>query len=207
MHVAFVLKTGPEYSPQLVDRLARQVKTHLPGASFLCLSDVTTSLPTRLLERAWPKWWSKMELFAPDIKGDLLYFDLDTTITGNLDEIAQTRELTVLSDFYFPRRAGSGMMFLPEAVRVPVWQAFTARPDHWMAHYSQDRPEAHWGDQAFLRDHGFDQAARWQHIHPGQIVSYRVAKLDVQPIPPNARVVCFHGQTKPWSAGVPDHLR
>ena len=57
-------------------------------------------------------WWAKLELFKAFPKGErVLYFDLDTVITGNIDDIASySGDFIALTDFYHPRNIGSGVM-------------------------------------------------------------------------------------------------
>lgn len=136
-----------------------------------------------------------MELFRPDIEGDLLYFDLDTIICGDLSDIARVRSLTVLSNFYDMKGIGSGMMFLPESCREPIWNEWIKSPRAHMDEYRNG------GDQAFLSQFWKDSADRWQDVLPGQVVSYKVhCKPHVHEtahVPDNARVICFHGYPKP----------
>lgn len=151
------------------------------------------------LEHGWPGWWSKFELFRPDINGDLLFFDLDTIITGSLKEIGSINGLTLLSDFYHPENVASGMMFLPWFHRGAIWR-------EWMK-----GPEAHMrrlggrGDQGLLQEFWNGRAYRWQDMLPGQVVSYKAHVRKSENIhesgtgaaPEGARVVCFHGKPKP----------
>lgn len=130
-----------------------------------------------------------MELFRPDITGDLLYFDLDTVIAGDLTDIAAVDRLTVLSDFNVLDRVASGVMFIPERERAQVWEHWIADPEGHMA-------SSHAGDQGYLSHHWHGKATRWQTLLPGQIVSY---KLHVKPgiQGNNVRVICFHGKPRP----------
>ena len=182
-----VLRSGGEYGPAHVQWLARQV----PG--LRCLSDVPVpGVDTLPLQYGWPGWWSKLELFRPDLAGDLLYLDLDTVVTGDLNPLEQVGTTTVLSDFYKPRLPASGLMFLAEADRAMVWQEWLRDP---AGHMRRCRTREHWGDQGFLRD--VLPAQRWQDVLPGAVVSYKVHCQ--QTLPPAAQVVCFHGKPRPWS--------
>ena len=67
-----------------------------------------------------------MNLFHPSIRGDLLYFDLDTVIVGDLSELSSMGRTTLLSDFYYPERPASGLMYLTESDRAKVWAAWKA---------------------------------------------------------------------------------
>ena len=206
VQVACVLRSGGDYAPIHVERLQRQLAKHLPGAELICLSDVDVPCRRIPLRQDWSGvrgWWAKMELFAPWVEGDLLFFDLDTSLVGDLGEIAAVRSLTMLQDFNFSAYASSGVMFLPQAVRPQIWETFSRDPMHWIGRYDDPhRGEARWGDQAFLCDHGFANAQRWQTVVPDQIYSYKVHDLARRGMPQNARVICFHGQPRPWAVEV-----
>ena len=130
-----------------------------------------------------------MGLFHPSVKGDLLYFDLDTMIVGPLDEIQKVDRLTVLRDFNVPDRMASGVMFIPEEVRAEVWADWIKCPDEHIAHWGGH------GDGGYLSKFWKD-AQRWQDFVPGQIVSYK-NHIRGQKFPENVRVVCFHGRPRP----------
>jgi len=196
-----------------VQALQRQVAKHAPFATFDCLSDVP-EVSTIQLKMGWPGWWSKLELFRPDINGDFLYMDLDTVLVGDLNDILAVDKLTMLLDFYRtgkkynanlvkPLRQGlnSGLMFLPEKARAVVWDDFIQRPKDHMDYHRRG------GDQVFLEKHYTGKAQRWQDVLPGQVVSYKVhcaqEALGKGPvfrgIPRDARIICFHGQPRPWA--------
>ncbi len=131
MRVICVLRSGGDYAPAHVERLQRQLARHLPGAELTCLSDVDVPcrrVPLRQDWRGVRGWWAKMELFAPWVEGDLLFFDLDTSLVGDLAEIAAVRSLTLLEDFNFSAYVSSGVMFLPEADRPAIWETFSRDP-------------------------------------------------------------------------------
>ena len=87
--VATVLRSrGGRYGPGWVRRLAAGLRRHLPRPyRLVCLTDVPDAvadvaepIPFRY---DWPGWWSKLELFREDVSvGRMIYFDLDTVITG-----------------------------------------------------------------------------------------------------------------------------
>jgi hypothetical protein len=204
---ACVLKAGPAgYAAAEVAWLHAGVNRHLPGVRFVCLSDMDVECERVPLLEGWPGWWSKLELFRPDLVGPILYADLDTLIVGSLADIAGAGKLTLLSDFYHPAEAASGLMFLPEEDRAAVWRAFTADPDRIMRRCADFDQNGVRGDGKFLGEMLGDRAARWQAELPGQVVSY---KLHVRErtssretgngdVPKGARVICFHGRPRPW---------
>jgi hypothetical protein len=197
VRVACVLRSGGDYGPDDVRRLQDGVEAHLPGARLVCLTDAegNITVPSIPLRHDWPGWWAKMELFAPWIEGDLLYLDLDTIVTGDLSDLASLNRLAIMRDVYRTAGLQSSCMFLPEAVRAPVWEAFTARPESLMQAFSGG------GDQAFLESLWLPGPSRIQDLLPGQLVSF---KKDVRPlgrVPDNARAVIFHGLPRPRDIG------
>jgi hypothetical protein len=204
-----VLRRSAVYDADYVERLRDGVEKHLPGARFVCLSDVPVPCERIALRHDWPGWWAKMELYRPDIEGDLLYVDLDTAIAGDLSDIAGVGRLTMLADFYWPERVASGLMYLPEGNRAEVWRQWILNPAGHMARCETFDDRRAIGDQKFLAPILEPAAARWQAILPGQVVSYKVHVRRAQgrkergngAVPPGARVVCFHGRPRPRELG------
>ena len=199
-----VLRSGGEYKADHVLRVYKQVMNHLPNADFQCLSDIDVEgIRTHPLIHDWPGWWSKMELFRPEILGDILFMDLDTSIVGNLTDIVSVNQLALMRDIYRPKGLQSSIMYLPEAVRRRIWAEWIDRPRHWMDIHQKG------GDQAFLEQFWVDHASRWQDLLPGQIVSWkshvRQAVYDDESgngsVPNDARVIIFHGKPRPWDIG------
>lgn len=204
--VVTVLRSGGDFKPKHVRALFKQVVAHWPedGTSPSCV--VLTDTPMALhgllgglgvvkmaLRHDYPRWWSKLELFRPDLLGwlgDILYFDLDTLIVGDLGDIVQVSYLTMLADFYRPERLASGMMYLPQDVREEVWERWQPNA---VGHMRRFR-----GDQEFLGPSWLEKAERWQDLLPGQVVSYKAHVKPGRKVPEDARVVCFHGRPRPW---------
>lgn len=186
--VTLVLRGGGEYKPEHVFRLAGQIEKCMPGAGITCLSDVDVPCRRMPLQHGWPGWWSKMEIFSTP--GDTLYFDLDTTIVGSLEDVAAVDQLTIMRDVYRPDGLQSSMMFIPEAEKPEIWRSFIEKPDFWMRKYKRG------GDQAFLERFWLRRALRWQDVLPRQVVSYKVHCR--RGVPDGARVVIHHGRPRPW---------
>ncbi len=204
LKVVCVLRSGGEYDAEYVERLRDGIARHLPlEHRFLCLSDVPVGVEDIPLKHDWPGWWSKLEVFRPDIFGDILFFDLDTVITGDLSDISRVGQLTMLSDFHDLENIASGVMYLPWSEREAIWREWIADPS---GHMTRNRGH---GDGGFLRKFWNRRASRWQDLLPGQIVSYKAhVRKAVHPIengdgslPADARVVCFHGRPRPREVG------
>lgn len=177
MKIACVLKVSEEYDTDYVSHFLDGLNRYVGSYEFM------------LLTGGYSGWWSKMGLFEPQVKGDLLYFDLDTMIVGPLDEIMAVDRLTVLSDFNVPGRMASGVMFIPEHERDRIHTEWVKDPEGHM------KEQGGHGDGGFLAKF-WSSAQRWQDIVPGQIISYK-NHVRGRSLPENARVVCFHGRPRP----------
>ena len=160
----------------------------VPG--LVALSDVPIEgIRTIPLAHDWPGWWAKMELFRPDIPGDLFYLDLDTTVIRMPD---MPNADAVLTDFGDRSVIGSGLMYLTEETRARVWADWMRFPDVHMKRHTK------WpaGDQGFLLPH-LRRALRWQAI--AKVYSYKIHCK--RGIPADADVICYHGKPRPGTRG------
>lgn len=180
-----VLKSGGEYNAEHVHRLAKQVPT------LVCLTDIKiVGIKTIPLMYEWRGWWSKLEMFRPDIKGDLFYIDLDTLV---INMPVMPSVTTVLTDFGDSKVIASGLMFIKEADRAQVWDAFIANPEKAMNTHIK------WpaGDGGFI-NRFYNKCQRWQDIAKVYSWKYHCAKG----IPSDADIICFHGKPRPWDIGL-----
>lgn len=87
---ASVLRYDPEnskrqpvpYNKEWVNKLYRAIQRNFHDSfRFVCLSNTDTDVETIPLITDWPGWWSKIELFRPNLfEGPVVYFDLDVLI-------------------------------------------------------------------------------------------------------------------------------
>lgn len=192
--VATVLRSGGEYRPEHVISLRRGILKHLKKPHrFVCFSDIAIPGIDRIpLRHGWQGWWSKIEIFAPDrLAGRVFYMDLDTVATGDLAEIASySGPMALLSDFYHPSLAQSGVMAFqvgPSTPAAELFETFIRQPAFYQRRYD--------GDGQWINAHT-KQPDRLQDLYPQQIVSYKVHCA--AGVPPNARLVAAHGVPKPW---------
>jgi len=193
--IATVLRSGGEFTPEHVQELRHAVATNLHRPHrFVCLSDLPVpGIEVIPLAHDWPTWWPKVELFRTGIfEGPVMFFDLDTWITGSLDAFAEEpTEMAMLSDFYHPSNAASGMMmWVPSPATEEIYWEFLRDPAGIMRRLEGS------GDQAWIRSVAPD-ATRIQNLFPGKVVSWKVHCAEGG-IPPTASVVCFHGKPRPW---------
>ncbi len=190
--IVCVLRSGGAYSPRWVDALARGIEVHSPAHrdAITCLTDMDVTTPgVRVvpLRYGWPGWWSKLEVLAPGVTdGPTCYVDLDTLVLGDLTPLlGYSGPFAMLSDFYAPARAESGVMaWTPGPASEAVWSAFLKDP--WANIHRYRR------DGRFIAEHSTPD--RLQELVSG-IYSFKVHARRAPP--EDARLVCFHGRPRP----------
>lgn len=143
-------------------------------------------------------WWSKLAMFRPGfLEGRCLFFDLDTVITGSLDDLASyPGPFAALDDFLAPGQLQSSVMAWEAGEMDDVWLRWEA------AGFPQFDPR---GDQAWI-DEMRPEAVRLQDEFPDQIVSFKAHCA--RGVPHDARAVCFHGLPRPHAmAELMNHWR
>ena len=196
--IVTVLRSGGEYKPEHVLRLHRQCRQFAPRTPFAVLTDVEIPNVANIrLQNGWPGWWSKMEAF--DLDGPIFYLDLDTSIVGDLTPILRAAcehsFIALRNPMKNPSRFGSGLMAWGGNMRH-VLQRFSLDPERHMARCTTQKL---WGDQGFIGETETPDAY-WQDLFPGQILSWKVECDNA--IPPDARIVYFHGKPRPWDVGM-----
>jgi uncharacterized Rossmann fold enzyme len=195
---------GFEYVEKLHDMVRRNLPDGLEG-SFECFSDRPFADPL-IFQRELPPglegWFNKLYLFSPGLwpEGDrIVYFDLDTLITGRLDEfVAYDGEFAILRNLLDPQ----GSPFGEWQSAVMMWRSGFGH-HIWENYVAAGHPRVGGGDQAWIEA----QAERCdiiQHLFPGLVVSY---KGTGGRLPGKASIVCFHGKPRPhevkgWAAEV-----
>ena len=126
------------------------------------------------------------------IKGPVLYFDLDTTILGDISElidIAKNHRFVALDDFNYRNFVQSAILGW-NGDMSHLYDAFSKDPEGYMAEFPG-------GDQSFIQAH--EKPDLWQSLLPeSTIQSYKV-HIRRNSLHKNCRVVCYHGQPKGWT--------
>lgn len=108
------LKWGEKYGTDYVNKLSAMVRRNLTlPYRFVCMTDNPRGLncETAPLIRDLAGWWGKITLFSHTLPGRLLFFDLDTVITGNIDGFAKyAGPFCLIKPFYRTRGYASGVM-------------------------------------------------------------------------------------------------
>lgn len=177
---------GPEYVNILRDMVARNISVE---HRFICFTDDNSGLDAGIETRPLPGnligWWNKLYLFSKQAKLSerVLFFDLDTVITGNIDALTKMEGFYILRDFYRHNGYGSGLMAWDRDLSY-IWESYC----------SAGFPDIEGGDQIWI-EKTISDARLWQDALPGKICSY---KEHAQHWPPaGTSVVCFHGRPKP----------
>lgn len=203
--IAMVLRTGGDtYDYRYVNALADCVRKHTESTKYniVCLTDNAQGINSSLVDEVVPfkhnykGWWSKIELFRPDIfKGDnVFYMDLDTVVVNNIDEILEYQPTFAgIRDLYHHTFMQTGILSWNPNYNHQVYENFTRKPSFIMDNY----PE---GDARWIRENVYNYEYL-QDVFPNKIVSYKAHCLNKISgeikIPKDASIVCFHGKPRP----------
>ena len=227
--VACVYRSGSKmYSTDYVRVLRDMVARNLTRPHrFVCLSDVEVPCERIPLTTGWPGFYAKLEMFRPGLfPGPVLYFDLDTIIHGNIDDLADLARsvafgcasdpkgghfnssiMAFSGDFSFVyerfRKTGS----FERHVRSHVWFALS-----WIKLGHLVQLGSSYGDQGFSEMCLKERGIAWTFVDkklPGQFSTFNYgAGPDAEP--PGGRVCLMMGRPKPHeikSGWVTEHWR
>lgn len=163
--------------------------------NFVCFSDrVIENIETKLLKPGYTGWWNKLQLFDSryQIKNRIVYFDLDTLITGNLDWLLQyDGPFMGIEDL---GSSNSHQRHLKGVLQTGV-MAFNPNQYDWIwLDFMLDKKNVttrYRGDGEYLNDK-ITNRKLLQDLFPNKIKSY---KYHVYPNTiDNASIICFHGR-------------
>jgi uncharacterized Rossmann fold enzyme len=151
---------------------------------FVCFTDNPDGIECETRPIQGNGWFAKLFLFKEFTEGRVIFLDLDTVITGNIDHLAEyTGDFALLRDFYKPDGYGSGVMLWRGGYGHQITDSFIA----------DGQPEIEGGDQVYIES--MVRADYVQDLFPEKIISYKAhATLG---IPPKTSIVCFHGLPRP----------
>jgi len=208
--IACVYKSGKKFNQQYVDNLYNMVKRNLTMPfKFVCLTDLFFSAPYYLirLEYGLRGWWSKFELFRPEVfdTNHVLYFDLDTLILDNIDEIvkvAQQHEFLMLRGFNLEARKlgdtpASGIMSFKTRSSTPnyIFEQFMSDPQGNIEKTEcKGGPGGQGGDQGFTGDLlGWDNVKKFQDYLPANYITGKLVAKKYTAVKPNYNVIAWSG--------------
>lgn len=205
-----VCKTGGPYSYEYVKNLFNAVRRHSTELfSFVCLTDddeviEKANFDTIELKHGWPGWWSKIELFRPDLpKIPSVYFDLDTVIKGNIDFLLQqahSHAFITLRGFTHRFKKPGHMNFASGIMAGSFWEysqvydSFLKDPRRCMT-----KKQENWmhGDQGFIASViGVDNVPRLQEFLPENYIVGKKRINQAGKIPEETRVIAWSGEPR-----------
>lgn len=199
-------RKGPEYIPNgWIDALQRMIDRNVTVPyRFVCLSNTRVPCERIPLENNWDVWWSKVELFRPGLfEGRVFYLDLDTIIVGNIDELLEREEKFIALKPFNPHKGllrnyfASGLMsWEADGTYDFIYEKFAEDPVEYRRQFR--------GDQDYMShivSREGKSFARWQYLVPG-IYSYKRHIHNGAIKTENAKVICFHGNPRPWKVKV-----
>lgn len=202
-NIALVLRTGGDtYNHKYVNTVAENIRNNVKMKYNLAvLTDNSEGFDSNLVDEVIPfkhsyrGWWSKIELFRPDIfTGQVFYMDLDTVLVRNIDEMLKFKTTFAgIRDLYHHNFLQTSIMSWDSSHNHQVYYNFVPRAQMVMTHY----PE---GDAKWIRENVYN----YDYIpdnFPGRIVSYKAHCLNREnghvTIPKDASIICFHGKPRP----------
>ncbi len=211
-HKDYTVQYGPQHVQWLRDQFATNVSA---PHRFVCLSDMDVpGVETIPLEHNLPGWWSKLEVFGAFRRA--AYVDLDTVLIGDVGRyLFDEHKFTMAASLTRKYGYNSSIMSW-DGDYAKILTTFLDKRDEFMAAYKTHHM---WGDQDFIRDmmRGIGPILTFQSRFSGSILSYKrdMRDKDVQrgsarrlrvrlreDWKSKPRFVCFHGNPKPWRAGL-----
>lgn len=207
LRITCVLKAGGVYTIEYVRKLQSAIARHLTvDYQFVCLTDVREIdfcdvIP---LKHNWSGWWSKIELFRPELPScPTIYFDLDTLILGNIDYIAHVARFTdfaMLRGFNAKRNRilkdqnmASGVMVGDFASRSEIYTRFLKDPQGYINEY---RTEWRHGDQGFIASVVGTGIPKLQELLPENYIVGKRLTQQGEFIPKKAKILAWSGEPR-----------
>lgn len=177
---------GVEY----VNNLYRSVQRNMTMPHrFVCFTDIPHGIQCETRPISGHGWFAKLFMFKEFTQGKVVFLDLDTVITGNMDFVNDYQgDFAILRDFYRPDGYGSGMMIWKGGFGHGITDAFVA----------EGQPDIPGGDQLYIESK-VASADKLQEVYQDKIVSYKLHAENA--LPDKASIVCFHGFPRPHQVG------
>lgn len=207
MNTVVCLKWGDKYGPEYVNNLHQHVEENLTlPHRFVCITDDPSgladgieALPLLSDDETIKGWWQKLAFFKKeihDIKGRVLYIDLDVLITNNIDCFFEEEGGYIVIDEWITNGINSSVFRFEVGQHEIIWDEFlNGRPDG-MGNPAKRERLMH-GDQNWVC-HMIPDAQTWPK---GWCKSFKYDQLDGRNEPSeDTKMVIFHGHPKPEEA-------
>ena len=189
---------GNKFSLDYVYNLRNMVKRNTTvDHEFVCFSDKQIpDVKTHILKPGFNGWWNKLQMFNTEypLRQNVVYFDLDTLITNNIDWLMQYNTMFMgIEDLgsvnahqpFLRGQLQSGVLKWNRAMNGHIWQEFTARPDVMIKIR---------GDGEYLNIVlPNEKRELLQRVFPHKLKSYKYQVYDAG-LDDNTSIVCFHGR-------------
>jgi hypothetical protein len=148
------------------------------------------------LKKDWPRWWSRMILYSPEVEQyrPFLYLDLDTAVINSIENVfnlvTDESKYITLEDFGQPKQLATPVVWFPKqsAKLDSVWNAWTK---------VQNTPPSRM--DYFLR-RVTRQDLFWQQI-TNTIIDFKPRSREfLQKVTKDTNLVLFHGQPRIFDA-------
>ena len=217
MIIYTVLKSGGPYGVEYVERISDALSRCSDVAYFYpelrCLTDfpeheLDHCCEVRPLKHNWPGWWSKIELFRPDLPNvPAIYLDLDTIILGDIEklgDIAERVEFASLRGFNQnlkdpdkKENFASGVMAGSFYKLSHIYEKFKKNTYASIRRNSRHRDWRH-GDQGFIAECiDVDKVPRIQSLtSENYIIGKRYLRNHNNQIPEDTRLIAWSGSPR-----------
>lgn len=205
--VACVLKMGGIYNEVYVNKLASAVRRHSTRTfEFVTLTDGDPKkIDMKVVDRVIPLelnltgWWSKLELFRPELFSgtQVFYLDLDTLILDNIDDFLDYRgDFLGLRDFNTLVDFGSGIMGWNPEKTVNIFYKFIKGALHSKSYIQSHQG----GDQEVIYKLNKLKLDWVQDCFPRKMAAFKYECYNESTrqvsYPPGTSIICFHSKPK-----------
>jgi SAM-dependent methyltransferase len=200
--VMCVLKSGGrDYNVDYVVKLRNMIARHTTiPYKFVCLTDTSmnSGIETIPLTSGLSGWWNKLEMFVPGktLSEYIVYFDLDTLIVSNIDDILRLQvDFAALGGWHPSDTRGSAENF---GSGMMIWKN-DGRFSYLFNEYSSD-VEYKRGDQQYIVSNLISKQVPYHTLQDLTTGIYSYKRNCLKGVPQDAKVICFHGRPRPHEA-------
>jgi hypothetical protein len=196
-------KWGTKFTAEYVNKLYRAIQRNVTVPyTFTCFTEDPTGIEceTEPFIMNLPTWWYIIGLFNKDhgFKDKVLYIDLDTVITDNIDHILELdTDFAIIRDFYRPQGLQTAFIMWKPEWGYYIW-------DNLIKDMPKDLTRYGGGTNKFIEINVKDKPVTiFQDEFPGEFISYKVhiekktKRYDSPGDLSTSKLICFHGQPRP----------
>jgi len=195
--IILVLRSGGKFEFRDLELLSSHINNKFPDIKVICLFDLINKecqlngvhlIP---IKHQWEGWWSKLNLFSPELEKyrPFLYLDLDTAVVGDLEQVFPSIELSekfiALEDFYQKGKLASGLLWVPKNSKEVqrIWK-YALKKTNESKRQRMDK---------FLRE--ISSQDLFFQDYTDSIYTFK-PKFNgfLKELPENASIICFHGK-------------